>query len=148
MRVRFHARRRRGGRKSDRNERDGEMHGTEQFQTRVAFAPGVRKQIFFRVHIHARGAKSGDGPIDGFGHFRRAGDAAADFIGEAAKIFFQRRLTHHDGRDFGGGLRARGGFCCRAPGGALDGLRGMERIGVWRAAVAAKRESRNEAKKY
>lgn len=95
-----------------------------------AFAPGILEGVFFGVDIDASGAEGGYGPIDGFGHFWGAGDAAADVVGEAAEIFFERGIAHDDGSDFCGCLRAGGGFDGGAAGGALDGLRGMQRIGV------------------
>jgi hypothetical protein len=112
------------------DEADWEFFRAEQLQASVAFGPGDWQRVLLGVNVDTCGAKGCDTPVDGLSHLRGAGDAAADFVGEAAEILFQRRGSHDDGKDFSGGCGA-GGFGGGAGCGGAGGLAG-ERIGLGR----------------
>ena len=66
--------------------------------------------------------------MDGALHGGRAGDAAADFVGEVAKIFLDGRRPEDEGQDFGGDFRAGRGGVGGAGGCGCRSLSAMERV--------------------
>ena len=129
--IGFDAASRCGRRPAFGDEANGEFFGAEHLQASVAFGPGDWQDVFFRVHVDPGGAECGDSPVDSLGHLRGAGDAAANLVGETAKIFFEWRRAHHDGENFGGGCGA-GGFSSGAGGSCRRGGLAGERIGSGR----------------
>src|SRR5258708_38636050 len=54
--------------------------------------------------------EGGQGPLDGLGHWWRAGNAPANFVGKPAEVFFHRGGAHHLRQNF---------RCCFRAGGSL-----------------------------
>ena len=66
--------------------------------------------------------------MDGALHGGRAGDAAADFVGEAAKIFLHGGRAEDEGQDFCSDFGAGGGSVGGAGGCGCRSLSAMERV--------------------
>ena len=81
--------------------------GRENLEMRRALRPRSRYRVFFGVDIQAGIAKRGHAPGHRARRFRRSGYAAADLIGQAAKIFRERRFAERVGNDFWGNLLAK-----------------------------------------
>src|SRR5438876_432371 len=95
-----------GWRPARRFQPEGKRHRAEQCKPRFAFAPGCRQRVLLGVNLDSGGAEGGDGPFDGFGHFRRAAYAPPDSVGQPPQIFLHRRRSHDDRQQLGRDLRA------------------------------------------